>query len=107
LDDRNYFLPRYLAIHEIKTVLTFGKEPYHQRFHALITHFIDSFVPTANLITISGRDCFLPVAGFSNFYTVHSVWRFSATSLKFIPSGPLPYYKLAVSFNKKPKTLFI
>ncbi len=29
LDQENYFMPRYLAINEIKSVLTFGKESYH------------------------------------------------------------------------------
>ena len=47
LDSKNYFMPRYLAINEIKTVLTFGKEPYHQ------------VSPSSQLVNLFGRrKCF-------------------------------------------------
>jgi hypothetical protein len=29
LDQENYFMPRYLAINEIKSVMTFGRNSYH------------------------------------------------------------------------------
>ena len=96
LDPSNYFMPRYLAINEIKLVLSFGKEPYHQRFHSLVTDFVNSFVPTANLISISGREKFLPVVGFSNLYSLYSFWRFNPSTCKFNTSGPLPYYKVSL-----------
>jgi mediator of RNA polymerase II transcription subunit 23 len=93
LDSENYFMPRYLAINEIKLVLSFGKEPYHQRFHTLVTDFVDSFIPTANLISISGRDKLLPIVGFSNLCSMYSFWRFNPSTCKYNTSGPLPYYK--------------
>jgi len=41
LDQENYFMPRYLAINEIKSVLTFGKESYHPVYkHINILTFI-------------------------------------------------------------------
>jgi hypothetical protein len=86
-------MPRYLAINEIKTVLTFGKEPYHARFHSIFTRFIDSFIPTAHLISISGRNKLLPIVGFSNLYCLYSFWRFVPLTCKFNTSGPLPYPK--------------
>ncbi len=99
LDKENYFMPRYLAINEIKTVLTFGKEPYHSRFHSLFTKFIESFIPTGHLISISGRDRLLPIVGFSNLYSLYSFWRFNQSTCKFNTSGPLPYYKVG-NLNK-------
>jgi hypothetical protein len=94
LDKDNYFMPRYLSINEIKTVLTFGKEPYHSRFHKIFTKFVESFIPTAHLISISGRDRLLPIVGFSNLYSLYSFWRFNQSTCKFNTSGPLPYYKV-------------
>ena len=32
MDKNNYFMPRYLALNEIKIVISFGKEPYHKVF---------------------------------------------------------------------------
>ena len=96
LDKENYFMPRYLAINEIKTVLTFGKEPYHQRFHAIFTKFVESFIPTAHLISVSGRDRLLPIVGFSNLYSLYSFWRFNQSTCKFNTSGPLPYFKVSI-----------
>ena len=98
LDQENYFMPRYLAINEIKTVLTFGKEPYHQRFHSIFTKFIQSFIPTAHLISVSGRDRLLPIVGFSNLYSLYSFWRFNQSTCKFNTSGPLPYFKVNLNF---------
>ncbi len=97
LDKDNYFMPRYLSINEIKTVLTFGKEPYHSRFHNIFTKFVESFIPTAHLISISGRDRLLPIVGFSNLYSLYSFWRFNQSTCKFNTSGPLPYYKVKKS----------
>ncbi|CAF0729586.1 unnamed protein product [Brachionus calyciflorus] len=93
LDSKNYFMPRYLAINEIKTVLTFGKEAYHKRFHGLFTKFIESFIPTGHLISVSGRDRLLPIVGFSNLYSLYSFWRYNPLTCKFNTSGPLPYFK--------------
>jgi len=94
LDSKNYFLPRYLAINEIKTVLTFGKDSYHPRFHQLFTTFIESFIPLAHLISVSGRDRLLPIFGSSNLYSLYSFWRFNIGNCKFNTSGPLPYFKV-------------
>lgn len=93
LDHENYLMPRYLAINEIKSVLTFGKESYHQRFHYIFTTFIESFIPTAHLISVSGRDKLLPIVGSSNLYSPYSFWRFNPANCKFNTSGPLPYFK--------------
>lgn len=111
LDEENYFLPRYLAINEIKTVITFGKESYHQRFHQLFTKFIESFIPIAHLISVSGRDRLLPIVGFSNLHSLHSFWRFNPNTCKFNTGGPLPYFKVRltnylVRFYKKSNILF-
>ena len=55
LDTNNYFLPRYLALNEIKTVLTFGKEGYHELFHRLFSNYIDSFLPLTQLLAVTGK----------------------------------------------------
>lgn len=99
LDSNNYFLPRYLAINEIKTVLTFGKDSYHPKFHNLFTTFIESFIPLAHLISVSGRDRLLPVVGSSNLYSLYSFWRFNVANCKFNTSGPLPYFKVLLIFK--------
>jgi hypothetical protein len=95
LDSDLYFLPSYLAINEIKSVLK--KDAYHERFHYLLSSFTESFVPIAHLLSVVGRDCLLPVVGFSNLYSTHTVWKFHSVSCKFLPNGPLPYFRVQVS----------
>lgn len=94
LDRDLYFLPSYLAINEIKSVI--NKDAYHERFHYLLNNFTESFVPIAHLLSVVCRDGLLPVVGFSNLYSTYTVWKFHSVSCKFLPNGPLPYFRVQV-----------
>ena len=57
---------------EIKTVLTFGKTSYHERFHRLFGSYIDSFLPLTHLLAVSGIKSFSFMLKTSNLILISS-----------------------------------
>ncbi|CAF1665884.1 unnamed protein product, partial [Didymodactylos carnosus] len=58
-------------------------------FSSLLLKFIDSFRPTAQLVSINGRDILYPVVGYSNYASI--LWRVHYMKLKFHHTAPLPF----------------
>ncbi|KAL3868089.1 hypothetical protein ACJMK2_040926 [Sinanodonta woodiana] len=90
--DRNVcLLPAYFAVNEIVKVCTDDKRWPHWRLGRMLSDFVNSFRPTAHMVTISGRSELLPVVGHS--MSNSNVWRLNPNSLHFFLNGPLPYNK--------------
>ncbi|KAL4235920.1 Mediator of RNA polymerase II transcription subunit 23 [Mactra antiquata] len=82
-------LPSYLAVYEIAKISPEVKNWPHWKMGRLLSEFVHSFRPVAQMVTISGRSHLLPVVGHS--MATNNVWRLNAKDLKFSVSGPLPY----------------
>ncbi|KAI1287629.1 Mediator of RNA polymerase II transcription subunit 23 [Halotydeus destructor] len=90
--DRNAsLLPAYLVLDEIqKKSYPQGRWP-HWKFAKLLSSFIDSFRPTAQMVTIAGRSKLMPVVGYSS--TLGNAWKLDPHFAKFQLKGLLPYKK--------------
>ncbi|KAG8190668.1 hypothetical protein JTE90_001277 [Oedothorax gibbosus] len=98
LDRNECLLPSYLALDELqKKKLQTNKFP-HWKFSRLISSFIESFTPTAQLVSISAfmvvkgdetMSKLLPVVGHSS--TMGNVWKLDHDSGKPPLKGLLPY----------------
>ncbi|CAF5061642.1 unnamed protein product, partial [Rotaria magnacalcarata] len=86
----------YFIQNEIKQTLPWGKpeNPYPPCFSSLILKFIDSFRPTAQLVSITGRDMLYPIVGYSNYASI--LWRLHYIKLKFHQTAPLPFDRAQV-----------
>ncbi|CAF0830899.1 unnamed protein product [Rotaria sordida] len=86
----------YFIQNEIKQTLPWGKpeNPYPPCFSSLILKFIDSFRPTAQLVSITGRDMLYPIVGYSNYASI--LWRLHYVKLKFHQTAPLPFDRAQV-----------
>lgn len=90
--DRNVcLLPAYLAVNEITKVCPEDKVWPHWKLGKVLSDFVNSFRPAAQMVTVSGRAHLLPIVGHS--LSTGNVWRLNSTSLRFPLNGPLPYDK--------------
>lgn len=87
-------LPSYFALNEV--VKMQGDDTlagHHNVFWTYLgqtlAKFVQSFNPTAQLVTVIGRSHLLPVVG----YTTSHVWKLNPVTLRLHVSGPLPYGK--------------
>lgn len=91
--DRNAcLLPAYLLINEIMKVNVDGKTYPHWKLAPLMSNFIESFRPTAQMLSIVGHCEMLPVVlctGVSDQYALP--WRLDSTTLKLPLKGTLPF----------------
>lgn len=90
--DRNSaLLPAYLVLDEIqKKMYPKGRWP-HWKFAKLLSDFVDSFHPTAQMVSIIGQPKLMPVVGYSS--TLGNAWELNTVSAKFELRGQLPYRK--------------
>ncbi|KFM78816.1 Mediator of RNA polymerase II transcription subunit 23, partial [Stegodyphus mimosarum] len=102
--DRNTcLLPSYLILDEVqKKIPAKGSYP-HWKFSKLISSFVDSFRPTAQMVSVSvfmeiagddtayGKSKLLPVVGHSA--TLGNVWKLDPVTAKSPLRGLLPYNK--------------
>lgn len=91
--DRNAsVLPAYLVLDEIqKKMYPKGQLRHHWKFAKLFSSFVDSFHPTAQIVTIAGRCKLVPVVGYSS--TLGNAWKLDPMTAKFQLRGLLPYNK--------------
>ena len=93
LFDRNAcLLPAYLLINEIMKGNPDGKNCPHWKLAPLLSNFIESFRPTAQMVSIIGHGKLLPVvpcSGVSEQYA--QPWRLDPNTLKLPLKGTLPY----------------
>ncbi|CAG2102015.1 unnamed protein product [Medioppia subpectinata] len=86
-DRSQCLLPAYLILDEIQKK---GKWT-HWKFAKLITSFVDSFRPTAQMVSTAGRSKLLPIVGHSS--TLNNIWKLDPLTAKFQLRGLLPYNK--------------
>ncbi|XP_052774892.1 mediator of RNA polymerase II transcription subunit 23-like isoform X2 [Mya arenaria] len=91
LDRNACLLPSYLAVNEITKISVDVNNWPHWKMGKLLSDFVHSFKPVAQMVTISGRSHLLPVVGHS--VATNNVWRLNSKDLRFSLSGPLPYSK--------------
>ncbi|KAG9510935.1 Mediator of RNA polymerase II transcription subunit 23, partial [Fragariocoptes setiger] len=89
LDREACLLPAYLGLDEVQKKVTQGRAPIW-KFAELFYRFIESFRPTAQIVSIVNRSKLLPVVGYSSTLGCHS-WRLDSISAKFQLRGLLPY----------------
>ncbi|XP_014671221.1 PREDICTED: mediator of RNA polymerase II transcription subunit 23-like [Priapulus caudatus] len=92
--DRNAcLLPAYFVVTEIMKLFPEGKKWPHWRIGKLFSDFVDSFKPTAQMVTMAGSalNKLLPVVGYA--VQAGNVWKLDPTSLRFPIRGSLPYDK--------------
>ena len=91
MDRSACLLPAYLVLDEIqKKSYPKGRWP-HWKFAKLLSTFVDSFRPTAQMVTIAGRSKLMPVVGYSS--TLGNAWKLDPQYAKFQLRGQLPYNK--------------
>ncbi|XP_066992222.1 mediator of RNA polymerase II transcription subunit 23 isoform X2 [Anabrus simplex] len=90
--DRNAcLLPGYFIVNEIQKAYPDNKNWPHWLAH-LLSSFVESFRPTAQMVSIIGHSKMLPVVEHSG-YADHLInpWKLDPTTLKFTLKGNLPY----------------
>ncbi|XP_050360927.1 mediator of RNA polymerase II transcription subunit 23 isoform X2 [Nymphalis io] len=91
--DRNAsLLPAYFIVTEIQKDYPDNNHWPHWQLAKLLTTFVESFKPCAQMVSIIGHSQMLPVVEFSG-YADHLInpWRLDPTTLKFSLKGNLPY----------------
>ncbi|ELT94621.1 hypothetical protein CAPTEDRAFT_178592 [Capitella teleta] len=91
IDRKTCLLPSYLAVNEITKLYGEDRAVPHWKLGILLTDFVQSFRPAAQLVSISGRASLLPVVAHSS--AVSHVWKLNSCNLRFQLNGPLPYSK--------------
>ncbi|XP_022090298.1 mediator of RNA polymerase II transcription subunit 23-like isoform X2 [Acanthaster planci] len=91
LDRNTCLLPSYFAVNELKKLFPDDKPNTHWAVGELVTNFIDTFRPTARMVSITGRPSLLPVVG--HFNATHNSWKLDPVTLMFPLKGLLPYDK--------------
>ncbi|XP_074597338.1 mediator complex subunit 23 [Brevipalpus obovatus] len=87
LNRNSNLLPAYLAVDEIQKKIS--DKSIHWRFADLLSSFIESFRPVAQMVSMIGRPKLLPVVGFSS--TLSHSWPLDPTTARFQLQGLLPY----------------
>lgn len=91
--DRNAcLLPGYFIVNEIQKAYPDNKNWPHWKLAYLFSSFVESFRPTAQMVSIIGHSKMLPVVEHSG-YADHLInpWKLDPTTLKFSLKGNLPY----------------
>ncbi|XP_039763756.1 mediator of RNA polymerase II transcription subunit 23 [Pararge aegeria] len=91
--DRNAsLLPAYFIVTEIQKAYPDNNHWPHWKLAKLLTTFVESFKPCAQMVSIIGHSQMLPVVEFSG-YSDHLVnpWRLDPATLRFALKGNLPY----------------
>lgn len=88
--DRNKALfPAYLVLDEIQKKAYPKDGTPHWKLSRLLSTFVDSFRPTANMCSIAGRHKLLPIVNYPSI--LGNSWKLDCTTGKFILKGLLPY----------------
>ncbi|XP_072045774.1 mediator of RNA polymerase II transcription subunit 23-like [Amphiura filiformis] len=91
LDRNNCLSPSYIVVNEIKKLFP-GDIPQGHWIHGdTLSNFVDSFRPTANMVSITARPSLLPVVGYSNI--AGNSWKLDPQLLTFQLKGLLPFEK--------------
>ena len=70
-----------------------------QRLGEVLAQYVNAFRPTADAMTLVGRDLLFPVIG--NSGPTSSMWKLNQHTLKFNLQGPLPYNDVIVLIKSK------
>ncbi|RWS17948.1 mediator of RNA polymerase II transcription subunit 23-like protein [Dinothrombium tinctorium] len=90
-DRNNCLLPAYLVLDEIqKKMYPKGRWP-HWKFAKLLSSFVESFRPTAQMVTIACRSKLLPIVSYSS--SMGNTWKLDPINAKFQLRASLPYNK--------------
>ncbi|ODN05213.1 Mediator of RNA polymerase II transcription subunit 23 [Orchesella cincta] len=92
--DRNAcLLPAYFIVNEILKNYPEKRQFPHWKLSQLLSDFVDSFQPIAQMVTVIGRSRMLPVVEHSHSgYSLLS-WKLDPVTLRFVVKGNLPYDK--------------
>ncbi|KAM7295580.1 mediator of RNA polymerase II transcription subunit 23 [Ixodes scapularis] len=82
-------LPSYLIFDDVQKRMQPKSKWPHWKFAKLVSSFVDSFQPCAQMVTIVGRSKLQPVVGHSG--TCCSVWKLDPNTAKFAVKGHLPF----------------
>ncbi|XP_075225803.1 mediator of RNA polymerase II transcription subunit 23-like [Lycorma delicatula] len=87
-------LPGYFIVNEVQKGYPDNKTWPHWKLANLLSSFVESFRPTAQMVSIIGHSKMLPVVEHSG-YANHLInsWKLDPTTLKFSLKGNLPYEK--------------
>lgn len=87
-------LPGYFIVNEIQKCYPDNKTWPHWKLANLLSSFVESFRPTAQMVSIIGHSKMLPVVEHSG-YADHLInsWKLDPATLKFSLKGNLPYEK--------------
>ncbi len=93
-DRKACLLPAYFIVNEILKSYPENKNYPHWSVSDLLWRFVNSFRPTAQMVTVIGRSKMLPVVEHSMHagYLIHS-WKLDQSNLRFVLKGNLPYDK--------------
>ncbi|XP_063986050.1 mediator of RNA polymerase II transcription subunit 23 [Diachasmimorpha longicaudata] len=91
-DRSNCLLPSYFIITEIQKVYPDNKNWPHWKLASLLSSFVESFRPVAQMVSKIGHSKMLPVVEHTG-YADHQInpWLLDPSSLKFSLKGSLPY----------------
>ncbi|XP_006823274.1 mediator of RNA polymerase II transcription subunit 23-like [Saccoglossus kowalevskii] len=91
LDRNACLLPSYFAINEIRKLFPDSKPIPHWVLGETVANFVDSFRPTAHMVTITGRHKLFPVVVHSGAGSYS--WKLETAGLTFPLKGMLPFDK--------------
>ncbi|XP_074643703.1 mediator of RNA polymerase II transcription subunit 23-like [Tubulanus polymorphus] len=91
LDRNACLLPSYFAVNEITKLFPDDRPWPHWKLGERLSRFVQSFRPTAQMVTVAGRSNLLPIVGHSS--PTVNMWKLNPSTLRFALSGPLPYDK--------------
>ncbi|KAK6627240.1 Mediator of RNA polymerase II transcription subunit 23 [Polyplax serrata] len=92
--DRNAcLLPAYFIVNEIQKAYPDNKNWPHWKLANLLSSFVESFRPCAQMVSIVGHSKLLPVVEHSGYADHLSPWKLDPSTLKFTLKGILPYDK--------------
>ena len=109
--DRNAaLLPGYFIVNEILKSYPENKNWPHLMFVPMVSAFLNSFRPTAQMVTSINKQCMRPIVETSGRSHTVSTWKLDAHTLKFLLKSNntydriLPYSKQIISPQKEVNT---
>lgn len=91
IDRDECLLPSYFIINEIHKLYPDYKSWPHWRLAGILSRLVESFCPTAQMVSVAGRSKLFPVVGHTG--TIGNVWKLDPATLRFPLRGSLPYDK--------------